>query len=123
MWPQGYFRVHSRKSYMTTVIFTRSHRIEQIVIYSYKSFSSVRVFPNPILKGLFYHFLLTLSNSGFTVKTVFCKAQLNHFCYRFFIFNNQYAVHNFPPQFLLSHIMYQFCITRMYKVYIHGKII
>ena len=50
---------------MTAIILTRSHRIEQIVIISNKSFSSFRIFPNPILKGLFYHFLLTLSNSSF----------------------------------------------------------
>ena len=62
---QRYFRVHTRKCDMTAIILTSSHRIEQIVINSNKSFSSFRVFPNPILKGLFYHFLLTLSNSSF----------------------------------------------------------
>ena len=65
MCPQIDFGIHSIKSYMATVILTRTSAIEFFVINLAQFMSSVRVFPYPILKRLFNKFLLRYRNRCF----------------------------------------------------------
>ena len=50
---------------MTSIIFTGADTVESVVIVTDKAVSSLWVFPYPILKRLFNHFLLCLCRCGF----------------------------------------------------------
>ena len=63
VFPQGNGRVHATKSDMTAIILAGTGRVHFFVILAHQSLASLRVFPNPVLKG-FPDSLLFLSSQG-----------------------------------------------------------
>ena len=58
-------RVHAAEIDMAAIILTGAVAVEQNIIGLADSFTSVRVFPDPLGKSVFNEFLLTLGDSGF----------------------------------------------------------
>ena len=54
-----YFRIHSVKSKVAAVIFSKPYGIESLVVFSYQSCSSVYIIKNPVFKLFFDDFLFT----------------------------------------------------------------
>ena len=63
--PQGDFGVDAHKVQMTAIVLTGPNRVEGFIIELAKPLPALRVFPDPIGKGLFNQLLLGLSNGGF----------------------------------------------------------
>ena len=59
------FRVNTHKIQVTAVVLTGTNRVEGFVIEFAQPLSALRVFPNPICKGLFDELLLGLGDGGF----------------------------------------------------------
>ena len=65
VWSQCDFGIDADKAHVTAVVFTRSERIELLVIHLGELFSALRITPNPVSKGLLDKLLLALCDSGF----------------------------------------------------------
>ena len=62
MLSERYLRIHPGKYYVASVIFSWSDRIEFFIVYPCQPFPSFGIFPYPAFEGVFYGFLLSLSD-------------------------------------------------------------
>ena len=65
MFSQFNFRVHTVENNVASIILTRTDTVEFFVIHLRQFFSAGRVSPYPVLKALFYKFLLCLCDCRF----------------------------------------------------------
>ena len=73
MFLKGYFRIHSCKSQVRTVIFTGTYRIIQNIVFFDQIFPSFRVFEYPFTESVFNKLLfLTCKESFIMIYHVFC---------------------------------------------------
>ena len=63
--PQGDFRVDTYKVQVTAIVLTGPNRVEGFIVELAQPLPALRVFPDPIGKGLFDQLLLRLSDGGF----------------------------------------------------------
>ena len=59
------FRVHSGESQVTAVIFSGADGVELLIVELGQPFTTGRIVPDPVCKGLFDQFLLALGDGGF----------------------------------------------------------
>ena len=62
---EGNIRIHTTKTDMTAIVFTRSGRVKKLIVLCDKCFTTARVFPNPVTESILNCLLFLLCQSRF----------------------------------------------------------